>query len=365
VLAYEVVLEGFQADTTPSVLHVLVDAATGAPLDSWDEIHTLLTTGRSLYSGTVPITVLDTGAFGYALWDSTRGNGFKQYDAKNQTSGVFLYFQNHDNVWGNGTTSDRETAAVDVHYGTALTYDYFKNVHGRNGLDGAGYMGYGEIHYGSNYNNAFWDARCDCVHYGDGDGVRNRPLVSLDTVGHELTHSVTYHTIGWRYSGEPGGINESTSDIFGTLVEFYAGSLNDPGDFVIGEKSYTPGIAGDALRYMYKPSKDGYSVDCWSTAVASMDPHYSSGVGNHFFYLLAQGSNSFPASPTCNGRTVTGVGLSTAGKIWYRAYSAYMTSQSTYAHARLATLQAATDLFGQGSAQYNAVAAAWSAVNVN
>ena len=99
--------------------------------------------------------------------------------------------------------------------------------------------------------------------------------------------------------------------------------------------------------------------------------HYSSGVGNHFFYLLAEGSGAKTIggvahnSPTCNGSTVTGIGRDAAGRIWYRALTVYMTSSTNYAGARTATLNAARDLYGAGSTQYNAVAAAWSAVSVN
>jgi len=98
--------------------------------------------------------------------------------------------------------------------------------------------------------------------------------------------------------------------------------------------------------------------------------HYSSGVGNHFFYLLAEGSGAKSLngvsynSPTCNGSTVSGIGRDAAAAIWYRALTVYMTSSTNYSGARTATLSAARDLYGAGSAQYNAVATAWSAVNV-
>ncbi|MET8837583.1 M4 family metallopeptidase, partial [Micromonospora sp. NPDC004540] len=95
--------------------------------------------------------------------------------------------------------------------------------------------------------------------------------------------------------------------------------------------------------------------------------HYSSGVANHFFYLLAvgSGSSSYGNSPTCNGSTVTGIGNAEAGAIWYRALTTYMTSRTDYAGARTASLSAVADLYGSGSAEYTAVAAAWSAVSVN
>jgi Zn-dependent metalloprotease len=116
---------------------------------------------------------------------------------------------------------------------------------------------------------------------------------------------------------------------------------------------------------MYNPALDGRSANCWSKQTGSLDVHYSSGVGNHFFYLLSQGSGGSPSSPTCNGSSVSGIGLSAAERIWYRALTVYMTSSTNYAGARTATLAAASDLYGAGSAERAAVAAAWSAVNVN
>ena len=122
---------------------------------------------------------------------------------------------------------------------------------------------------------------------------------------------------------------------------------------------------------MDNPASDGSSLNCWSSTAGNSDVHYSSGIGNHFFYLLAEGSGAKTIngvsynSPTCNGSTVTGIGRDAAAKIWYRALTVYFTSSTTYAQARTATLKAATDLYGAGSTQYNGVAAAWSAVSVN
>jgi Zn-dependent metalloprotease len=122
---------------------------------------------------------------------------------------------------------------------------------------------------------------------------------------------------------------------------------------------------------MDDPASDGASANCWSSAVGNLDVHYSSGVGNHFFYLLAEGSGAKTIggvahdSPTCNGSTLTGIGRDAAARIWYRALTVYMTSSTNYAGARTASLNAARDLYGAGSTQYAAVAAAWSAVSVN
>jgi Zn-dependent metalloprotease len=180
-----------------------------------------------------------------------------------------------------------------------------------------------------------------------------------------MSHGVTSRTANLTYNGESGGLNEATSDIFGTLVEFYSNNPSDPGDYLIGEELYKSG--NKALRYMYKPSLDGKSKDCWAKTLKSLDVHYSSGVANHFFYLLAEGSApaSGPASPTCNGSSVTGIGKDAAGKIWYRALTTKFTSLMLYAGARTGTIAAANELFGAGSPQATAVAAAWSAVNVD
>ena len=363
----------------PVARTVLTDARTGAQIDAWDSIEQAAGDGKSLYSGTVALNTTQSGST-YQLKDATRGNTYTG-DAANKTDLCFLticisrapatLFTDADNHWGTGATSDRATAAVDAQYGTDVTWDYYKNVHARNGIGGDGKGSYNRVHYGNNYNNAFWDDSCFCMTYGDGDGTQMGPLVSLDVAGHEMSHGVTSKTAALTYSGESGGLNEATSDIFGTLVEFYAGNSSDTGDYLIGEKIVRSGFGRDALRYMDKPSKDGKSADSWSSSVGNLDVHYSSGVANHFAYLLAEGSGAKTIngvsynSPTSNGSTVTGIGRDKLGAIWYRALTVYMTSSTNYAGARTATLNAAKDLYGAGSAEYNAVAAAWSAVNVN
>jgi len=194
-----------------------------------------------------------------------------------------------------------------------------------------------------------------------------------------MTHGVTANSAKLIYSGQSGGLNEATSDIFGTLVEFYAANSAVPGstpNYLIGERIYasqkTTVTPTKALRYMFKPSLDGKSPDCYTSTIGSLDVHYSSGVANHFFYLLAEGTAvpagfSLTASQlVCNGNTaLTALGRDTAAAIYYRALTVYMTSSTTYAGARTATLNAAKDLYGASSTQYAAVAAAWSAVSVN
>ncbi|GAA2917305.1 hypothetical protein GCM10020221_11810 [Streptomyces thioluteus] len=199
--------------------------------------------------------------------------------------------------------------------------------------------------------------------YGDGKG-NSKPLTSLDVAGHEMTHGVTSATARLRYAGESGGLNEATSDIFGTAVEFYARNGKDKGDYLMGEK------LGKPLRYMDKPSKDGRSADYWRPNVGDLDVHFSSGVANHFFYLLAEGNGKKTIngvtynSPTWGGKKVRGIGRGAAEKIWYKALTRYMTSTTNFKGARAATLKAARDLYGTKSGQYKSVQAAWDGVNV-
>ncbi|MFJ4834177.1 M4 family metallopeptidase [Streptomyces sp. NPDC088747] len=377
-LAWRTDVAGQDPLGNPVARTVLTDAGSGEQIDTWDSIETASGDGRSLYAGTVPLETTGSGS-AYQLKDPTRGNTYTG-DAANRTDlcvlGICLtrapatVFTDTDNHWATGATSDRASAAVDAQYGTDATWDYYEDVHGRSGIAGDGKGSYNRVHYGNNYNNAFWDDSCFCMTYGDGDGTTFGPLVALDVAGHEMSHGVTSKTAALTYSGEPGGLNEATSDIFGTLVEFHEDNSSDPGDWLIGEKIVKPGFGRSALRYMDQPSKDGNSADCWSSSVGNLDVHYSSGVANHFAYLLAEGSGPRVIGgvqhdgTTCDGTTLTGIGQEKLGAIWYRALTVHMTSSTNYAGARTATLAAARDLYGAGSAEYGAVGAAWSAVHV-
>ncbi|MFJ4953833.1 M4 family metallopeptidase [Streptomyces sp. NPDC088760] len=367
VLAYETVVGGLQDDGTPNQLHVITDAATGKKLYEYQGIETA--TGKTLYSGTVTLNSVQSGST-YQLTDSARGN-HKTYNLARKTSGTGTLVASSTNVFGTGTASSSssdQTAAADAAYGAAETWDFYKSTFGRSGIKNNGVGAYSRVHYGNAYVNAFWDDSCFCMTYGDGSGNVD-PLTSLDVAGHEMSHGVTANTAGLNYSGESGGLNEATSDIFGTGVEFFANNASDPGDYLIGEKIDINGD-GTPLRYMDKPSKDGGSADYWSSSVGNKDVHYSSGVANHFFYLLSEGSGSKTIngvtynSPTSNGSTVTGIGRAKALQIWYKALTTYMTSTTNYKAARTATLNAASALYGSTSTEYKAVAAAWSAVNV-
>ena len=368
VLAYETVVSGWQSDgQTPSKLHVITDANSNAVRGAFDEIETVNGTGNSIYSGTVTIDTTLSGST-YQMIDPSHGNG-RTCDMNNGTS-TCTTFTDADNTWGTGANSNRQSAGVDAHFGAAKTFDYFKLVHGRDGIFGNGTGVPSRVHYGNAYVNAFWDGAQ--MTYGDGSG-NNRPLVALDVAGHEMSHGVTEALAGLVYSGESGGLNEATSDIFGSMVEFYAAAPSDPGDYQIGEKININGN-NTPLRYMYNPTLDGSSHGCWSTSTKNVDVHYSSGVANHFFFDLAEGTGatSFGTSPVCGSApAVVGIGRAKAEKIWYRALDVYFTSNTSYVNtsnpantARAYTLRAATDLHGTCSAEYKAVQAAWTAVNV-
>ncbi|MCC8362445.1 M4 family metallopeptidase [Lysobacter sp. A6] len=368
-LAWQVRLHNAQADMT-----YVVDAQDRRILDRWSNRETAAVTGkaRTLYSGEVALTTNSiTG--GYELRDPSRG-GMRTIDGSNaRTSGQV--YKDSDNTWGNHTIADVATAAADAQYGAAVTWDYFRIAHGRLGIGGNGKGAYSRVHYGRGYSNAYWSDTCFCMTYGDGDGVHLSPLVALDITGHEMSHGVNSQTANLIYSGESGGLNEANSDILGTMVEFHANNGKDTPDYLIGEEVFIDNVAGSAnqmaLRYMFKPIADKRSPNCWSSGLGNLDVHYSSGVANLFFYLLAEGTaaktysgvNHTPA--TCNGSKFAGIGRAKAGKIWYRALTVYFTSTTNYAGARAGTISAANDLYGIGSVEARAVATAWSAVSVN
>lgn len=373
--------------THPAQYDFFVDAKTGEIAFSFDSLETAkpgsgggttavvpaTATGRTMWSGDVTIDVNHPTTTSWTMQDTKRGvgtatSGLGNYtlDMNKRSNGGTIVSRS-TNSFGDGSrdNTDVATAAADAHYGLQMTWDYFKLVHGRNGIDNAGTKTYSRVHYNRNYENAFWSDSCFCMTYGDGASTFY-PLVSIDVAGHEMTHGVTSRTAKLTYSGESGGLNEATSDIFGAAVEFYAASPVDQGDWWIGERiwrsNWSTGsyVQARALRYMDDPAKDGRSPACWSSTLGSLDVHYSSGPANHMFYLLANGGTS-----KCNGQNVNGLDIDTAARIWYRALTVYMTSSTNYPQARTAALNAASDIFGASSAERAAVAAAFSGINVN
>ncbi|HJR72200.1 MAG TPA: M4 family metallopeptidase [Luteimonas sp.] len=387
VLAHEVRLRGVSDAQGEADMRYFVDANTGKVLDGWNIIKTAAAvgTGQTLFLGDIAITTNSVSG-GYQMVDPTRGGGNTRDGLGKEISRVYstaAVMTDADNNWGNNAESQVASEASDAHFGVAATWDYYKNTYGRNGIfnDGVGVKSIVNVTFRSSGGpatggNAGWyGAPYKFMAYGLGSSTWY-PVVAVDVAGHEMTHGVTEATANLAYSGDAGGLNEASSDIMGTMVEYYVNNANDPGDYMIGEEIYRSNPDGKkALRYMFRPgdADAGRSYNCYPAAgFAGVDPHYSSGPANHFFYLLAEGAVSpagfsYTASQlVCNGDTgVTGIGRDAAQKIWYRALTVYMTSGTTYPQARTATLNAATDLYGAGSAQYNTVARAWSAVSVN
>lgn len=359
-LAYLVRTTGMQKDRTPSRVRTLINADSGATISSFDEIKHA--TGNGIYDKNVQLTT--SGSSGaYQLKNTTTGN--YSTDSKNGTENGTV-MTDSDNVWGNGSNSDRNSAGVDAHFGADKTFEFYKNVLGRNGIWNTGQGARSRVHYDNNYVNAFWDG--SQMTYGDGSQNAS-PLTELDVAAHEMSHGVTENTANLNYSGDAGGLNEATSDIFGASVEFYANITSDVPDYNVGELININGD-GSPLRYMDKPSKDGASLDCWSTSTGSKDPHYSSGPLNHWFYLASEGSGSKVIngvsynSPTCNGSTVTGGGRDAMEKVWYRTLSTKLTSTSNYQAAREGAIKSATELYGGSSQVCKSVESAFNAINV-
>jgi Zn-dependent metalloprotease len=348
-LAWESVVSGASA-TAPSKLHVFVDALTGKVTDSYDEVRA--GTGNSFYNGTVTINTSGSGS-SFSMQDSTRP-GIRCGGQNGAT------FTGTDDVWGNGTGTNLETACVDALYAVQREWDMLGTWLGRNGINGSG--GGFPARVGLNQVNAFWNG--SYTNFGHSSD-NQRQATPQDVVAHEFGHAIFQTTPGGAGSGnENGGINEATGDIFGALTEAFANNVNDPPDFLVGEEVNLAG-SGE-IRNMFNPGAEG-DPNCWSTQIPNTEVHAAAGPLNHWFYLVARGSNPAggPVSPTCNGSTVTGVagGIRDAGRIYYNAML-QKTSTWRYANVRLASLNAAVNLFGASSAECTRVKAAWNAISV-
>jgi bacillolysin len=325
-------------------------------------------------------TTAYNGSFGF---DVTFDAGLGQYTllADQHTT---WNFQNSTSlgslvrITSGSTTFSGDPAGPDAHFGITQTLRYFFDVHGRLGPNGAWGPDLNEsaltsgVHFGSNVNNAFWSGSTPMMVFGDGDGVRFGPLTALDIASHELTHAMTEYSAGLIYANESGAMNEAMSDVFAAVVQAYVDGAG-PDPWMIGEQAYSPGIPGDALRYMNDPTLDGYSRDHYNTrfpASASPAPgndyggvHYNSGIGNLAFQLLVDGG-SHP-NPGKSVGVVQGVGLEDAALIWYTALDTYMVPSTNFHQARIATLLAAELHFGVGSSTVASVAAAWAEVGIS
>ncbi|WP_338540553.1 M4 family metallopeptidase [Paenibacillus tundrae] len=320
-----------------------INAVDGSIVSQFDLINFATGTGTGVLGDTKTLTTTQSGST-YQLKDTTRGKGIQTYTANNRSSLPGTLLTDSDNIW-----TDR--AAVDAHAYAAATYDFYKNKFNRNGLDGNGLQIRSTVHYGSNYNNAFWNGVQ--IVFGDGDGTTFTSLSGdLDVVGHELTHGVIEYTANLEYRNEPGALNEAFADIMGNTIE----SKN----WLLGDAIYTPNIPGDALRSLSNPTLYGQPDKYSDRYIGSQDNggvHINSGIINKAYYLAAQGG-------THNGVTVTGIGRDKAVKIFYSTLVNYLTPTSKFAAAKTATIQAAKDLYGANSAEATAITKAYQAVGL-
>jgi hypothetical protein len=227
---------------------------------------------------------------------------------------------------------------------------------GRNGANGSG--GAWPIRVGLNDQNAYYDGTQVQI----GKNTSGQWIGSIDVVAHEIGHGIDDYTPG-GISGS--GTQEFVADTFGAATEWFANepSTYDAPDFLVGEKINL--VGSGPIRNMYNPSALG-DPNCYSSSIPSTEVHAAAGPGNHWFYLLAMGSNPTngqPTSSTCNGSTVTGLGIQKAMKIMYNAML-LKTSSSSYLKYRTWTLQAAKNLYPTGCTEFNTVKAAWDAVSV-
>jgi Zn-dependent metalloprotease len=238
-----------------------------------------------------------------------------------------------------------------------ITYDFYEQVLQRNSIDGSGMRIESSVHYSQSFNNAFWNG--SQMVYGDGDGKLFTGFTgSIDVIAHELTHGVTQYLVpggGLVYDGQSGALNESMSDVFGSVVkQWHLQQTPQTADWLIGAGIMTPAV-GKALRSMAKPGDASvtWSGDDQPATMAGYvengDVHTNSGIPNHAFYLAAMklGVNSWEK----------------AAPIWYQALS-LLHPDASFADAANATVKAAEIRYGVGSGEAVAVQAAWHEVGV-
>ncbi|MBH8563403.1 peptidase M4 family protein [Nostoc sp. CENA67] len=278
------------------------------------------------------------------------------YDAKNgqQLPGTL--------VRGEGSPPCGDEAADEAYDAAGATYDLFYELFDRNSIDDKGLRLDSTVHYGVKYDNAFWNG--DQMVYGDGDGeLFQRFTKSIDVIAHELTHGVTQHEAGLQYYGEPGALNESFSDVFGSLVKQKAKNQTaQEADWIIGEGLLASSVKGVGIRSMREPGtaydddvmgkdpqpwhvKDKYTGEDDNGGV-----HINSGIPNHAFYLAAV--------------EIGGYAWEKAGKIWYIGLRDRLRADSDFKKAANVTIKIAGELYGDGSNEQKAVQNAWQKVGV-
>ncbi|MER5268562.1 M4 family metallopeptidase [Actinosynnema sp. NPDC002837] len=338
-LVYETVVSG-RKDGVPSRLHVYVDARTGAVAGSQDDARA--GTGTSQWNGPNPLSI-DTS--NNSTVDDTRP-GVRCVDYATNAP-----FSKASDSFGNGNATSKETGCVDVLWSTQKQWEMMRTWLGRNGIDGNG-RGV-TVKVGLNAVNAYWTGQ----HIEIGRNNANQWIASMDVVAHEHGHAIDQHTPGG--AAREAGLGEATGDIFGALTEAYAAEPApfDTPDYLVGESVNLVGRG--PIRNMANPSAVGGHPNCWSSAIPGTEVHAAAGPLNHWFHLLAEGS---AASPTCDGSTVTGIGIQAAGRVFYNAML-LKTSGMTHFRYRVATLTAAKNL-DPTCRQFQAVKAAWNAINL-
>jgi hypothetical protein len=277
------------------------------------------------------------------------------YDAKNATT------LPGTQVRAEGQAPTGDVAVTEAYDGLGATFDLYWNVYTRNSIDDAGMGLLGTVHYDRDYDNAFWNG--SQMVFGDGDGrLFNRFTISIDVMGHELTHGVTGHEANLTYYGQSGALNESVSDVFGSLVKQYSlGQTADQADWLIGAGLLAAGVHGVALRSMKAPGtayddpvlgKDpqpGNMSGYVDTTSDNGGVHTNSGIPNHAFYLLAI--------------ALGGHAWEKAGHIWYATLcDARLHADADFQAFAELTVTVAQETFG--AAERQAVVQAWAGVGI-
>ncbi|MDI3388644.1 M4 family metallopeptidase [Streptomyces sp. B-S-A8] len=265
-------------------------------------------------------------------------------------------------VRSEGEEPGRDATVNRAYAGLGATFDLFLKGYERNSIDGNGLPLIATVHYDEKYGNAFWDGKQ--MVFGDGDGeIFLDFTIPVDVMAHELTHGVTQYTANLAYSGQSGALNESVSDVFGSLVKQHTlGQTADQADWLIGEGLLAPGVQGVALRSMKAPGtaydddvlgKDpqpAHMDDYVDTEQDNGGVHINSGIPNHAFYLLAT--------------RLGGHARERAGQIWYDVLTGgELAVDCTFADFAKATIDKAAERYGRGEA-HEAVVKAWSEVGV-
>ncbi|HIA36440.1 MAG TPA: PKD domain-containing protein [Flavobacteriales bacterium] len=336
---------------------VYIDAINGSVIFEQNRIHNdEVGSAVTKYSGTQTIMTTYNGST-YVLQETGRGNGIETYDMNTGTNyGAAVDFTDTDNFWNN-VNAQQDEAATDAHWGAEMSYDYFLVKYGRNSIDDNGFKIKNYVHFYVNYLNAFWDGQR--LTYGDGNGSPKGPYQSLDICGHEFAHGLTEYTAGLVYFNEPGALNESFSDIFGTCIEFYGKPL--VANWLIGEDR------GAASRSLEDPKlygqPDTYLGINWYTGSGDNGGvHYNSGVQNYWFYLSSEGGSG--VNDNIDAYTVTGIGIDSASSIAYRNLTVYLGPNTSYSDARFYSIISAADLYGDCSPAVETITNAWHAVGV-